>query len=188
MRRTERDDQAGLGNIEFGRRHPVFEYVSPSGFFDTTFVFGMEVTVPTKSKISRDFELVPKLFDLTRVGEHLSIQLGIGNSILVGPDARGLSTLEYDAVFGYELLAKDLPIPGIVSTTPILEVDGERVLNQSSAGSNQLFGTAGVRLNFATPSWLPAQPRLGVGYTFPIDQGARQEFRWGVVTSIVFEY
>ena len=180
--------EEGFGNVELGVRLPFFQYVSANQFFDTTFVAGMEATIPTRTSVSKDWELVPKVFNLTRIGEHLSIQTGLGDSILVGPEGRGLSTLEYDAVFGYELTSNELPIPGLLSTWPILEFDGERTLNQSEAGHNQLFGTVGFRFNFESIKWLPAQPRLGVGYVFPIDSGARDEFRWGIVTSLIFEY
>jgi hypothetical protein len=81
-----------------------------------------------------------------------------------------------------------LPLPGILSTWPMLEFDGEYPLHQSLAGHDQLFCTAGARFVFDSISWLPAQPRIGIGYTVPIDQGARQELRWSVVTSMIFEY
>jgi hypothetical protein len=34
----------------------------------------------------------------------------------------------------------------------------------------------------------PVQPRLGLGYVFPINDGAREELHWGIFTSLVFEY
>jgi hypothetical protein len=180
--------EEGFTNIELGARYPIFQYVSPNQFFDTTLVFGMEIAPPSGSKISTDVEFVPKLFSLTRMGEHLSIQTGLGDSIQVGPVGRGLSTIEYGVQFGYELTRSVLPLPGILSTVPILEFAGEHTVNHENAGLDQLFGTIGFRLNFDSISWLPAQPRIGLGYTFPIDQGARDEFNWGMVTSIVFEY
>jgi hypothetical protein len=78
---------------------------------------------------------------------HLPIETGLGDSILVGPSARGLSTIEYNALFAYELTSRDLPLPGVVSTWPLLEFDGERTLNQDEAGHDELFGTAGFRFN-----------------------------------------
>jgi hypothetical protein len=63
---------------------------------------------------------------------------------------------------------------------------GETAINGEDAGQNNLTGTLGVRLNLRSIGAL--QPRLGVGYVFPIDQTARDEFRWGVVTSVVFEF
>ena len=186
--RVGRQTAEGFTNIELGARHPIFQYVSPDGFFDTSFVAGLEFAPPSGSRISRDIELVPKLFNLTRIGDHVAIQTGLGDSILIGPAGRGLSTLEHDAVLGYELTRDDLPVPGILSTWPILEFDGEHTLNREAAGHNQLFATVGFRFNFESIGWLPAQPRIGIGYTIPLDQGARNEFRWGIVTSLVFEY
>lgn len=187
-RMTAKTRSEGFGNVELGVRFPFYQYVSAGQFLDTTFVFGMEATVPTHSEISMDWELVPKLFNLTRLGQHIAIETGLGNSILVGPVGRGISTLEYDAMLGYEVTRKELPIPPVLSTWAILEFDGEYTFNQQDAGHNRLFGTAGFRFNFDSISWLPAQPRIGIGYQFPIDQGARSEFRWGIVTSLVFEY
>jgi hypothetical protein len=91
-------------------------------------------------------------------------------------------------VFGYELPQNQLPLPGVISAVPLVEFDGELAVNQAGAGHDILFGTVGVRLNLVTLPLLPAQPRLGVGYVFPIDKGARDEFRWGIVTSLVFEF
>ena len=187
-RMSVRTRDEGFGNVELGARFPFFQYVSPSQFFDTTFVVGMEATVPTRTRISKDWELVPKVFNLTRIGEHLAIQAGLGDSILVGPENRGLSTLEYNASFGYELTQDELRLPGVLSTWPLLELSGENTLNQEDTGHNQLFGTAGFRFNFETIKGWPAQPRIGIGYVFPIDQGARNEFHWGIVTSLIFEY
>jgi hypothetical protein len=184
----QRQTAEGFTNIELAARHPVFQYVSPDRAFDTTFVVGMEVAPPTLGAISKDLELVPKLFNLTRLGEHLSIQTALGDSILIGPVGRGLWTLEYDAVLGYELPQNQLPLPGVISAVPLVEFDGELAVNQAGAGHDILFGTVGVRLNLVTLPLLPAQPRLGVGYVFPIDKGARDEFRWGIVTSLVFEF
>ena len=183
---TEQQSEEGLGNVELGARHPIYQYVSPGGFFDTTFVLGLEVAVPTLSEISRDVEVVPKLFNLTRVGEHFSIQTGLGNSILVGPDGRGLSTIEYSAVFGYELATDQLPMPGALSITPLFELEGEYTMNQEDAGHNELSGTVGFRINCESIGAL--QPRIGLGYVFPIDAGAREDFDWGIVTSLVLEY
>jgi hypothetical protein len=32
------------------------------------------------------------------------------------------------------------------------------------------------------------QPRLGFGYFFPMNQGARQDVHSGIITSLVFEF
>lgn len=185
---TARSREQGFGNVELGGRFPFYQYVSSGNFFDTTLVFGMEAAAPTRTRISKDWELVPKVFNLTRLGEHLAIQTGLGDSIRVGPEGRGLSTLEYSMTLGYELTKDTLPLPLILSSWPIFEFEGERTINQGDAGHDALFATAGIRLNFDSIRWLPAQPRIGIGYSFPLDKGARDEFRWGIVMSLIFEY
>jgi hypothetical protein len=67
----------------------------------------------------------------------------------------------------------------------IVELIGERGINRGNY-TNELSGTAGVRMNFDAIGSL--HPRLGVGYVFPIDSGARVEMDWGIVSSFVFEF
>ena len=179
--------EEGFTNVEFAGRYPVFQYVSPSGFFDTTVVAGLEVTVPTLSKISHDVEVVPEVWDLTRIGEHLSVQLDVGDSILIGPDGRGGSTLEYDVVLGYELTKRDLPVPGILSTVPIFEVNGEYGFNHDDAGRNALLATVGalqLRHDLVAARAAAARRRVHV----PDRQGRRDDIRYGLILSVVFEY
>jgi hypothetical protein len=184
--RIEREHFEGVGNIELSARHPLFQYVSSDNFFDYTLAGAFELALPSGSSISKDTELVPQIFQLIRVGEHLSIEASAGLSFLIGPDEGGTNTLEYNLVLGYNLEHKDLPLPAVLRTIPILELNGERVLSGSEDGQNKLFGTVGFRLNFESIG--AAQPRIGIGYVFPIDTGAREEMRWGIITSIVFEF
>ena len=44
---------------------------------------------------------------------------------------------------------------------------------------------AGIRVN-TQPIW-GFQPRVGIGYEFPMNQAAREELRWGILFSYVFE-
>ena len=69
----ERDASAGevsqgVGNIEVGARHPFYQFVSASGFFDTTVGAAMEVGIPVNSAVSKNTEVVPKIFNDLRVG------------------------------------------------------------------------------------------------------------------------
>ena len=188
---TESTTQLGhvpVQTLEIAARHPFYQYVSPDGNFDDTFVFGLEIAPPVNTEVSKDLEIVPKVFNLLKLGEHLSIQTGVGVSTLIGPEDGGASALEYNAVFGYELLHDTLPIPGVVQTVPIFEIDGETALNHDERGLNELVGVAGFRMNFESVKFLPGQPRIGLGYTFPLDDGARQDFRWGIITSFILEY
>ena len=69
---------------------------------------------------------------------------------------------------------------------PVFELIGETELNKADPGRNSLTGNAGFRVNLKTVGQI--QPRLGLGYVFPIDNGAREDMHWGVITSLVFEY
>ena len=69
-----------------------------------------------------------------------------------------------------------------------LEIDGQRVINKDSAGENQVFVVSGIRVELDKLKVLPIAPNFGVGIVLPIDHGAREEFRWGLLTSVVFEY
>jgi hypothetical protein len=184
--RITHDVQEGLANIELAARHPVFQLVSPDERVDYTLVAAFEVAVPTKTRISHDTEVVPQLFQLLRLGDRLSIQASAGYSALIGPVDGGTNTLEYNVVFGWNLEHEDVPVPGLDRIVPIFELNGERGFTGADQGINRLFGTAGARFNLK-PIGI-AQPRLGIGYVFPIDAGARAELDWGIVTSVVFEF
>ena len=57
--------------------------------------------VPTNSTLSKNGELVPKVFNDLRLGEHFTLQSILGYSTLVGPgEDGGLQTFEYGFVFG----------------------------------------------------------------------------------------
>src|SRR4051812_319783 len=184
-----REVAEGIGNVELSARHPIYQAVSADGNLDYTIVAALELALPTQSEISHDTEIVPQIFQLLRVGEHLSIEASAGESFLIGPEEGGASAFEYNIVFGYNLEHEDLPLPGIERTIPIFELNGERVTNGPAGeddNDNELFGTVGARFNLSPIGG--AQPRIGLGYVFPIDKGARESLDWGIVTSLVFEF
>jgi hypothetical protein len=184
--RTVHERSEGIGNLELAARHPLFQYVSPDNNFDYTLVGAFELAIPSGSSISKDTEFVPQLFQLLRVGDHVSVEASVGFSMLAGPESGGTNTFEYNVVLGYNIEHEQLPLPGISRVIPIFELNGELGASREVAGQNVLFGTAGFRVNFDAIG--PLQPRIGLGYVFPIDQGARDELRWGIVTSLVFEF
>lgn len=177
----------GIDNMDIGARHPIYQYVSGNGFVDSTFGVGIEVGIPVDSSFSQNTELVPKLFNDLRLGDHFTLQSVFGYSMLYGPgEDGGLQTFEYGFVFGYTIQHKELPLPGVQQLIPMFELSGERQLNQADSGHNSLTGDLGFRVNLKTIGGI--QPRLGAAFVFPIDRGARDDLHWGLITSLVFEY
>jgi hypothetical protein len=181
------DVSQGVGNIVLGARHPFYQFVSAGEFLDTTFGSGIELGIPTESAVSKNTELVPKIFNDTRIGGHFTAQSVFGCSLLFGPgDAGGRQTFEYGFDFGWTFQHKELPLPGVSQFTPIFELAGETGLNKVEAGQNRLLGNAAFRLNLKSIG--DVQPRLGVGYVFPLDNHARAEVYRGMIVSLVFDY
>jgi hypothetical protein len=172
-------------NIDLGARLPLFEYVGKKDFFDTTFGVAIEVGIPTQSIISKNTEVVPKIFNDTRLG-NFTLQTIIGYSTFIGADGNGggAQTLEYGFVGGYTIDHSVLPIPGVMQLIPMFELSGAKETNMDR--SNGITADVGIRVN--TNAIGPVQPRLGAAFVFPANAVARQDEHWGVVTSLVFEY
>jgi hypothetical protein len=185
--RTDHSIQQAFQNIDLGVRAPLFQYVSNNGFLDTTFGVGIEVGIPVNTQFSKNAEIVPKIFNDTALGEHVTIQTIYGYSMLLGSgDDGGVNTFEYGLDLGYTIDHQQLPLPGVESLVPVFELSGETQLNHAEAGHNALLGVAAIRLNLRAIGRF--QPRLGLGYIFPIDNGARDDTRWGLITSLVIEF
>jgi hypothetical protein len=181
------DVSQGIGNIDLGARYPFYQFASAGGSWDTTLGSAMELGIPTESAVSKNTELVPKIFSDTKIGEHFTAQSVFGYSVLFGPgDDGGRQTFEYGFDFGYTLQHRELPLPGVLQFIPMFELAGETGLNKGEAGRNSLLGNAAFRLNLKTIGGV--QPRLGVGYVFPLDNNARAEVHHGLIVSLVFEY
>jgi len=177
----------GFANIDVGARHPIYQFVSGNGSVDTTFGVGFEAGIPVNSSVSKNAEVVPKIFDDLKLGDHFTLQSVFGYSTLFGGGAdRTLQTFEYGFVFGYTIQHDELPLPGVLQLIPVLELSGETELNKADRGHNRLIGDLGFRANLKTIGGV--QPRLGLAFVFPIDSGGRQDVHWGVTTSLVFEY
>ena len=176
----------GMANIDVGARYPFYQFVSRSGLVDLTFGAAVELGIPTTSDVSHNTELVPKIFDDLKIG-NFTVQTILGGSMLFGPgDDGGVNTFEYGFVFGYDIPHKTLPLPGVDKIIPVVELSGETQLNKAAAGQNSLTADAGLRVNLKTIGRI--QPRPGVVFVFPVDNGARAETHWGVMTSLVFEF
>jgi hypothetical protein len=177
----------GWQTVKFKAHHPVYQFVSSNDFLDYTLVGKVSVGLPLAGNMhTDDYEIQPLLGQMLRLGEHFSAQTWTGVNFVTGSKDGGNHELRYGALLGWNISHKEMPIPGTVSATPLLELDGQRFLAGPERGDDRLFGVAGVRVNFVPVG--PVQPRVGVGYLFPIDEGARQELSWGVQTSLILEF
>src|SRR5450432_3307914 len=164
--REDGDTSDGIGNVEVSARHPFYQYVSPSGFFDYTFGARVEFAVATGSDVSKNTELVGGVFQTIGLGDHFSIQTSAGYSTLFGPgEDGGAQSLEYAAVFGYNFeVEKTLDLTRV---SPVFELDGETGLNHDDKGNTSLSGAVGFLFAFESIKW--GQPKFQIGYVFPIN-------------------
>ena len=176
----------GLANIDVGARYPFYQFVSRNGLVDTTFGAAVELGIPTGSDVSKNTEFVPKIFNDTKLGG-FTVQSMFGYSMLFGPGADGgARNFEYGFTFGYDIAHKTLPLPGIEKIIPIAELSGETQLNKGAGGQNNLIAGVGLRANLKPIGRL--QPRPGILFVFPLDNNARADQHWGIMTSLVFEF
>jgi hypothetical protein len=153
---------------------------------DTTLGAAVEVGIPTTSAVSQNTELVPKIFDDLKIGK-FTVQSILGYSMRFGPgDDGGVNTFEYGFVFGYDINHQTLPLSGVDKIIPVAELSGATQLNKSDAGQDSLTADAGLRVNLKAIGRI--QPRPGVVFVFPLDNNARAEAHWGIMTSLVFEF
>jgi len=177
---------SGMDNVDVGARYPLAEFVSQGGHADTAFGVATEIGIPTTSAVSHDTEIVPKVFNDTRLG-NFSLQSIFGYSMLLGPDNDGgLDTFEYGFVFGYDITHDALPLPGIDKIIPVAELSGELPINHEEGGHDNLTADVGLRVNLKAIGRI--QPRPGIVFVFPVDNGARDDEHWGIMTSFVFEF
>jgi hypothetical protein len=178
-------DVGDFGNIELGARVPVYQVVS--GDFDNSVGVNFELGVPTNSRLSKNTEITPGVFDDLRIGDHITMQSLFSLSSLLGsePD-EARESFEYGLAFGYSVEDEQFALPHVERIVPLFELVGETGLSGHDSGHNALTATAGVRVELK-PIW-GLQPQLGVGYIFPIDQGGREQLRWGMFTSVVFDF
>ena len=75
----------GTSTIDVSARYPLFEYVAPNGFFDTTFGAALDLGIPANSPFSKNTEFAPRIFNELRLGTRVTLQSTCGYSTLFGP-------------------------------------------------------------------------------------------------------
>jgi len=180
---AEREDGTGFENADLAAYHPIFQYVSADGQFDYTAVVRFDVGIPTRTRVSgKDVQLTPYLGQLLRVGDHVSIEAWTGSQFTIAP--RQTDQFVYGASVGYRISHEQLPLPLTEQVTPLFELDGQTPW--SGNGQDALFGVTGLNIQFKSLGKM--QPGVELGYQFPIDQGAREQLHWGVVTEFLLEF
>lgn len=172
-------------NIDVGARFPFYQYVPKKGGWDTTFGLAAEVGIPTRSAISKNTEVVPKIFNDSTIG-HFTLQTILGYSTFIGAsgDNGGQQTFEYGFVFGYTITKEQLSIPNVLQLILVSELSGEKGTDKDT--SNSVIGDAGFRVNLKPIGSI--QPRLGIVGVFPLSSARREDLHWGALTSLVFEF
>jgi hypothetical protein len=151
--------------------------------FDYSAVARLDVGIPTRTPQSTtDVQLTPYLGQLLRIGDNLSLEAWVGPQFTIAPDQTNI--LIYGASFGYEIFHKELPVPLTRILTPIFELDGQTPF--SSEGQEALLGACG--LDIGMPPVGDATPHFEIGYQFPIDKGARNDLRWGILAQLFLEF
>ena len=180
---AEQQSADGVENVDLALNHPIFQFVTGDNLFDYTAVARLDLDIPTRTHVSgKDLQLTPYLGQLVRLGNHWCITAWSGSQFTIAP--RQAPQFIYGASLGYQILHNQLPLPLTDTLIPLFELDGQRPFSQS--GNDALFGVAGFDVNF-TPIG-PVQPILGLGYQFPIDNGARAALDWGIITQLSFEF
>jgi len=116
----------GVGNIELGARHPFYQFVSDNDFFDTTLGGAIELGIPVHSTVSKNTELVPKIFNDLRLGNHFTMQTILGHSTLFRrrKGRRGHRWWNTAFDFGYSIPHQQLRIPHVQQLVPLFELSG----------------------------------------------------------------
>jgi len=128
-------------NIDVGARCPVYQFVSDNELVNTTFGMALELGIPTESAFSKDWEVVPKIFNDLQFGDHFTLQSIAGLSMLYGSDnENGAKAFEYGFVFGYSIPHEQLPVPHVMQFIPVFEMKGETGLNHGNSGLTSLTG------------------------------------------------
>jgi hypothetical protein len=179
----QQDAGTGWESLDLAVYHPVFQYVAQDSLLDYTAIARLDLGIPTRTRVSgNDIQLTPWLGHLLRLGDHISVEAWTGSQFTIAPHQT--SQFIYGASFGYQFSHHQLPLPCTQTLIPILELDGQSPF--SGNGEDALFAVAGFNVNFNPID--EAQPMIQLGYQVPLDQGARDQLRWGILANVLFEF
>ena len=88
---------------------------------------------PTNSPLSKNTEVVPKVFNDTRVGEHFTLQTVLGYSLLrLRSHRRRRAALRVRNGLRLDLPHGELPLPGVQDFIPMFELEGSTLTRYAS--------------------------------------------------------
>ncbi|HUB25978.1 MAG TPA: hypothetical protein VL992_11160 [Tepidisphaeraceae bacterium] len=177
------DGGSGAENIDLAVYHPIFQFVSDNHAIDYSAVARLDVGIPTRTPVSGDdAQLTPYIGHLLRLGDHICIEAWTGSQFTIAPEQT--NQFIYGGLLGYAIDHQQLPLPWIARLTPFFEFDGQTPY--SSNGQDALTGIAGMQIYFHAIG--EVQPELEIGCELPLDQGARDEADWGIITQISLDF
>lgn len=173
----------GFENVDLAIYHPIFQFVSEDESIDYTACLRLDFGIPTRTRASTgDLQLTPYLGQMLRIGRHVSLEAWTGGAFTLAPHQTDMFI--YGLSVGYQIFHEQLPLPLTEKLTPIIEMDGQTPF--SSRGQDALFGIGGCDFHFRSIDGL--DPHIEVGYQFPLDQGAQEQLRWGIIAQLFLEF
>jgi hypothetical protein len=178
----EHESSSGFENVTIGASYPIFQLVNADGTLDYTAAARLEAGIPTRTPVSStQVTLTPYLGQLLRIGQHTSVQTWTGVQCTLGSE--NPDQIIYGVSFAYQIFQNEFPWH-LTAFTPTLEFDGQQPL--TTAGQDALIGIAGFETSLK--SFGDVQPLISIGYEFPIDQGARENLRWGILVQFYLDF
>jgi len=129
-----------VGQHQDGRALPAFSAVALSGFADTTFGISGEVGIPVNTVFSKNTELVPGIFNDTKIGNFKSSRSWVTPCSLARGPGRRVAHARIWITLGYSI---QRPVPGVEQFIPVFELKGSKDLNKENSGSTALLETPG---------------------------------------------
>ena len=154
----------GFGNVDFGARYPLYQFVSPNRMVDTTFGAALEGGFPVHYSFSRNADIEPEVFNELKLGELLSPfkpSSAIPRFSAAATTEAKHTLFDYGLNFSWIFPHRQVPfLPAVQQLIPMFELVGETGINGDEAGQNSLMGDIGFRAKFNPHRRRATRPRL----------------------------
>jgi hypothetical protein len=175
----------GFANFNIAFRSPVYQYVSPNGFWDYSVVPQIVVNAPSGSAVDTGTSITAEAGELLGIGKHIGLQWTIGNTFLTGSHLGGNNSLDWSAIASYNLYHRNVPIPGLADITPMMEIFGTQALSGPGDSQQSIGMDFGVEIN-PKPAWGYLTPYVGFAGGPMLTRAARSGGDWVISAYIAF--